>query len=65
MLKDAIVDHRLPVMMAVQVEGGMTPGQVAMTPYDTNSPTWQDGMLDWGLPDLPDIVMCGLRTAAE
>ena len=44
MLKDAIVDHRLPVMMAAQVEGGMTPGQVAMTPYDTNSPTWQDGM---------------------
>lgn len=44
MLKDAIVDHRLPVMMATQVEGGMTPGQVAMTPYDTNSPAWQDGI---------------------
>ncbi|KAF8885266.1 hypothetical protein CPB84DRAFT_1850463 [Gymnopilus junonius] len=46
MLKDAIVDHRLPVqsMLAAQIDGGMTPGQVAMTPYDTNSPMWQDGM---------------------
>ncbi|KAF7974929.1 hypothetical protein HWV62_10969 [Athelia sp. TMB] len=42
MLKDAIVDHRLPVqnMLAAQVDGGMTPGQVAMTPYDSNSPGW-------------------------
>ena len=46
MLKDAIVDHRLPVqsMLAAQIDGGMTPGQVAMTPYDTNSPIWQDGL---------------------
>ncbi|KAK7468334.1 DNA-directed RNA polymerase II core subunit rpo21 [Stygiomarasmius scandens] len=46
MLKDAIVDHRLPVqsMLAAQVDGGMTPGQVAMTPYDTNSPAWTDGL---------------------
>ncbi|KAJ7151696.1 DNA-directed RNA polymerase II, subunit 1 [Mycena filopes] len=46
MLKDAIVDHRLPVqnMLAAQIDGGMTPGQVAMTPYDTNSPVWQDGV---------------------
>ncbi|CAK5279790.1 unnamed protein product [Mycena citricolor] len=45
MLKDAIVDHRLPVqsLMNVSHDGGMTPGQVAMTPYDTNSPVWQDG----------------------
>ncbi|KAJ2977437.1 hypothetical protein NUW54_g11420 [Trametes sanguinea] len=42
MLKDVIVDHRLPVqtMLAAQADGGMTPGQVAMTPYDSNSPTW-------------------------
>ena len=42
MLKDAIVDHRLPVqnMLAVHADGGMTPGQVGMTPYDTNSPAW-------------------------
>ncbi|PCH33167.1 RNA polymerase II large subunit [Wolfiporia cocos MD-104 SS10] len=42
MLKDVIVDHRLPVqsMLAAQVDGGITPGQVAMTPYDTNSPMW-------------------------
>ncbi|TFY63889.1 hypothetical protein EVJ58_g2973, partial [Rhodofomes roseus] len=40
MLKDVIVDHRLPVetVMAAQVGAGMTPGQVAMMPYDTNSP---------------------------
>ncbi|KAF4609278.1 DNA-directed RNA polymerase II subunit rpb1 [Pleurotus pulmonarius] len=46
MLKDAIVYHRLPVqsLFAAQADGGMTPGQVAMTPYDTNSPTWQDGI---------------------
>ncbi|KAH7920489.1 DNA-directed RNA polymerase II, subunit 1 [Leucogyrophana mollusca] len=44
MLKDAIVDHRLPVqnMLAAQADGGMTPGQVAMTPYDTNSPAWSE-----------------------
>ncbi|KAL0058544.1 DNA-directed RNA polymerase II core subunit rpo21 [Marasmius tenuissimus] len=44
MLKDAIVDHCLPVqsMLAAQVDGGMTPGQVAMTPYNLNSPMWQD-----------------------
>ncbi|KIJ58730.1 hypothetical protein HYDPIDRAFT_163162 [Hydnomerulius pinastri MD-312] len=44
MLKDAIVDHRLPVqnMLAAHADGGMTPGQVAMTPYDTNSPTWSE-----------------------
>ena len=45
MLKDAIVDHRLPVqpMLAAQIEGGVTPGQVAMTRYDTNSPS-HDGL---------------------
>ncbi|KAF9034222.1 beta and beta-prime subunits of DNA dependent RNA-polymerase [Hymenopellis radicata] len=44
MLKDAIVDHRLPVHLAAQGDGGMTPGQVAMTPYDSNSPTWQENV---------------------
>ncbi|KAF9007912.1 beta and beta-prime subunits of DNA dependent RNA-polymerase [Cyathus striatus] len=46
MLKDAIVDHRLPVqsMLAAQMDGGITPGQVAMTPYDTNSPVWHEGL---------------------
>ena len=44
MLKDVIVDHRLPAqnMLAAQADGGMTPGQVAMTPYDSNSPMWHD-----------------------
>jgi DNA-directed RNA polymerase II subunit RPB1 len=42
MLKDVIVDHRLPVhhMMATPADGAMTPGQVAMTPYDSSSPMW-------------------------
>ncbi|KAI0344206.1 beta and beta-prime subunits of DNA dependent RNA-polymerase [Trametopsis cervina] len=43
MLKDVIVDHRIPVhsnMLAASVDAGMTPGQVAMTPYDSNSPMW-------------------------
>ncbi|KGB79472.3 DNA-directed RNA polymerase II subunit RPB1 [Cryptococcus deuterogattii R265] len=41
MLKDVIVDHRLPVqnMMAAGMAGGMTPGG-AMTPYDNLSPMW-------------------------
>ncbi|OWZ41000.1 DNA-directed RNA polymerase II subunit RPB1 [Cryptococcus neoformans c8] len=41
MLKDVIVDHRLPVqnMMAAGIAGGMTPGG-AMTPYDNLSPMW-------------------------
>ncbi|WVO13428.1 hypothetical protein L204_101043 [Cryptococcus depauperatus] len=41
MLKDVIVDHRLPVqnMMAAGIAGGMTPGG-AMTPYDSMSPIW-------------------------
>lgn len=47
MLKDVIVDHRIPVhanMLAAPVESGMTPGQVAMTPYDSNSPMWTADM---------------------
>ncbi|KAF7797788.1 hypothetical protein EIP86_008990 [Pleurotus ostreatoroseus] len=47
MLKDVIVDHRIPVqsnMLAAAVDGGMTPGQVAMTPYDSNSPMWNTDM---------------------
>ncbi|KAI0809109.1 beta and beta-prime subunits of DNA dependent RNA-polymerase [Irpex lacteus] len=43
MLKDVIVDHRIPVhsnLLSASVDGGITPGQVAMTPYDSNSPMW-------------------------
>ncbi|KAK8854811.1 hypothetical protein IAR55_003550 [Kwoniella newhampshirensis] len=41
MLKDVIVDHRLPVqnMLAAGGAGAMTPGG-AMTPYDNFSPMW-------------------------
>ncbi|QRW05817.1 DNA-directed RNA polymerase III subunit C5 [Ceratobasidium sp. AG-Ba] len=41
MLKDVIVDQRLPVqnMLAAQMNGSMTPaGPLAMTPYDSASP---------------------------
>ncbi|EMD30650.1 hypothetical protein CERSUDRAFT_101133 [Gelatoporia subvermispora B] len=42
MLKDVVIDHCLPVqsVLAVQAGGNMTLGQVAMTPYDSNSPIW-------------------------
>lgn len=44
MLKDVIVDHRLPVqnMMLASSAGGMTPGG-NMTPYDNFSPMWNGG----------------------
>lgn len=44
MLKDVVVDHRLPIqnMMAAGLAGGMTPGG-AMTPYDNYSPLWNGG----------------------
>ncbi|KAJ7258660.1 hypothetical protein C8J57DRAFT_1515954 [Mycena rebaudengoi] len=31
-------------MLTAQADGGMTLGQVAMTPYDMNCPVWQDGV---------------------
>ncbi|OJA09718.1 hypothetical protein AZE42_11585 [Rhizopogon vesiculosus] len=45
MLNDAIMDHRLPVqnMLVAQADGGVTPGQVAMTLCNTNSPVWLEG----------------------
>jgi len=49
MLKDVIVDHRLPIqnMLAAGVTGGMTPGG-AMTPYDGLSPMWNGAGGDVG-----------------
>jgi len=46
MLKDAIMGyHLVPVqnMLMTQVDGRMTPGQVEMMPYDSNSPAWLEG----------------------
>ena len=45
MLKDVVVDHRLPMqnMLSAQADGGMTPG-VAMTPYDSSSPFYDAAM---------------------
>jgi DNA-directed RNA polymerase II subunit RPB1 len=43
MLKDVIVDHRLPVqnmLASSAMDGGMTPGMGNMTPYDGSSPMW-------------------------
>ena len=65
MLKDAIVDHRLPVqsILASQLDGGMTPGQVAMTPYDTNSPAWQDGVFKADQAAFSPLAVNGSDTA--
>jgi len=67
MLKDAIVDHRLPVqsMLAAQVDGGMTPGQVAMTPYDTNSPVWQEGVFKGDQAAFSPLAVNGGEDAAN
>ncbi|KAL4260389.1 DNA-directed RNA polymerase subunit [Pleurotus pulmonarius] len=67
MLKDAIVDHRLPVqsLLAAQADGGMTPGQVAMTPYDTNSPTWQDGIFKAEQAAFSPLAVNGIEDAAN
>lgn len=67
MLKDAIVDHRLPVqsMLAAQLDGGMTPGQVAMTPYDTNSPAWQDGVFKGEQASFSPLAVNGGEDAAN
>ncbi|KAG5643823.1 DNA-directed RNA polymerase II subunit rpb1 [Asterophora parasitica] len=67
MLKDAIVDHRLPVqsMLAAQIDGGMTPGQVAMTPYDTNSPVWQDGVFKGEQASFSPLAVNGGEDAAN
>ena len=42
MLKDVIVDSRLQAdnLLTAHADGAMTPGPVAMTPYDSNSPIW-------------------------
>ncbi|KAF9466907.1 beta and beta-prime subunits of DNA dependent RNA-polymerase [Collybia nuda] len=67
MLKDAIVDHRLPVqtMLAAQIDGGMTPGQVAMTPYDTNSPVWQEGSFKGDQAAFSPLAVNGGEDAAN
>ncbi|KAH0590072.1 DNA-directed RNA polymerase II subunit rpb1 [Termitomyces sp. J132] len=67
MLKDAIVDHRLPVqtMLAAHIDGGMTPGQVAMTPYDTNSPVWQEGIFKGDQASFSPLAVNGGEDAAN
>ncbi|KAF8060852.1 hypothetical protein FPV67DRAFT_310188 [Lyophyllum atratum] len=67
MLKDAIVDHRLPVqtMLAAQIDGGMTPGQVAMTPYDTNSPIWQEGAFKGDQASFSPLAVNGAEDATS
>lgn len=67
MLKDAIVDHSLPVqsMLAAQLDDGMTPGQVAMTPYDTNSPMWHDGMFKGESASFTPLASNGSDDAAN
>ncbi|CAE6495524.1 unnamed protein product, partial [Rhizoctonia solani] len=62
MLKDVIVDQRLPIqnMMAAQMGGGMTPaGGLAMTPYDSASPMQAEAWKSEGAAFSP------LRTSAD
>ncbi|KIO06236.1 hypothetical protein M404DRAFT_24964 [Pisolithus tinctorius Marx 270] len=42
--KDAIINHRLPVqnILTAHMNCSMTPSQVAMMLYDTNSPAWSE-----------------------
>ncbi|KAI6011164.1 hypothetical protein EDC04DRAFT_2609980 [Pisolithus marmoratus] len=44
LLKDAIINHQCQCknVLASHADGSMAPGQVAMTPYDMNSPTWSE-----------------------
>ncbi|KII94419.1 hypothetical protein PLICRDRAFT_36689 [Plicaturopsis crispa FD-325 SS-3] len=67
MLKDAIVDHRLPVqnMLAAQADGGMTPGQVAMTPYDSNSPGWNEASFKGESAAFSPLAMTGGEESAN
>ncbi|KAI6141983.1 hypothetical protein BKA82DRAFT_125854 [Pisolithus tinctorius] len=43
-LKDTIIDHCLPVQntLTAHSDCSMTPSQVAMMPYDMNSPAWSE-----------------------
>ncbi|KDN46403.1 hypothetical protein RSAG8_04347, partial [Rhizoctonia solani AG-8 WAC10335] len=62
MLKDVIVDQRLPIqnMMAAQMGGGMTPaGGLAMTPYDSASPMQAEAWRS------QDAAFSPLRTGAD
>jgi DNA-directed RNA polymerase II subunit RPB1 len=69
MLKDVIVDHRIPAhtsFMSNTVDGGMTPGQVAMTPYDSNSPVWNpDGSFKGETAAFSPLAMNGGEDAAS
>ncbi|KAF7333371.1 DNA-directed RNA polymerase subunit [Mycena venus] len=61
MLNNTIVDHQLPVqsMLAARVDGGMTPGQVVMTPYNMNSPVRQDGIFEGDQVSFSPLAVSG------
>jgi DNA-directed RNA polymerase II subunit RPB1 len=60
MLKDVIVDHRLDNALAARADGAMTPGQVAMTPYDDSmSPAWQDSAFIGGTAAFSPLASSG------
>ncbi len=60
MLKDVIVDHRLDNPLAARADGAMTPGQVAMTPYDDSmSPAWQDSAFIGGQAAFSPLASSG------
>jgi DNA-directed RNA polymerase II subunit RPB1 len=64
MLKDVIVDHCLPVqnMLVAPADGDMTPGQVAMTPYDNVSPGWSEHSFKAGAAAFDDDGMMAFIT---
>ncbi|KZT42808.1 beta and beta-prime subunits of DNA dependent RNA-polymerase [Sistotremastrum suecicum HHB10207 ss-3] len=67
MLKDVIVDHRLPAhnLMAAQADGAMTPAQVAMTPYDSMSPVWQESGFAGGQASFSPLASNGTEDPAS
>ncbi|KAI6006185.1 hypothetical protein F5J12DRAFT_892919 [Pisolithus orientalis] len=60
-LKDTIVDHHLLVqnILTAHVDCSMTPSQVAMMPYDTNSPAWSESNFKGKLAALSPLSVNG------
>ncbi|KAI6008907.1 hypothetical protein F5J12DRAFT_936003 [Pisolithus orientalis] len=64
---DAIVDHHLLVqnILTAHVDCSMTPSQVAMTPYDMNSPTWSESNCKGELAALSPLATNGREDPAN
>jgi DNA-directed RNA polymerase II subunit RPB1 len=64
MLKDVIVDHRVDHPLAGRVDNAMTPGQIAMTPYDSMSPSYQDNEFIGGQASFSPLASSGGEDSA-